>query len=129
VVIENVQKRAERGFTVIEVLVAMTVALFGLGATLGLHTSSSRATSYSRHASEAAIIGEAKLEQLIVTPSAALAAGNDRVDASGIAHPEGAFTRSWTVEPGPVTYLVTVVVAWSEDDGPHEISYHTRRTP
>jgi Tfp pilus assembly protein PilV len=123
------ERDGERGFTVVEVLVATAVAVFGLAGALGLHMASARATSYTRHASEAAIVGEAKLEQLIVAQGAALVDGNDRVDATGTARSDGLFTRSWTVTPGTSTTIVTLTVAWTEDDGGHQITYSTRRAP
>jgi prepilin-type N-terminal cleavage/methylation domain-containing protein len=119
--------RGEAGFTLIEVLVAVMLSLIGLAGVLGLQRASSRATGYSRHATEAAILGEDKLERLRTVPTADLAGGSEHVDAQGVAG-AGPYTRTWTVTwTGDIADL-SVVVSWFEGGTePHGITYRTRR--
>ena len=123
------ERHGERGLTIVEVLIAMAVSVFGLAAVLSLHLTGSRATQYSRHATEAAMLGEGKLEQLLVTPAASLADGSEQVDGRGRADASAPFARSWTVADSGTTLLLTVTIVWDEDDGEHRISYRTRRLP
>lgn len=119
---------AERGFTVMEVLVALTVLLVGVGGILTLQISGLRASGYSRHAAEAAVVGEDRVELLRLAPAAALASGSDVVNELGIADPEGRYTRTWTVAVNGKLATVEVVVSWlergSED---HQITLRTQR--
>ena len=120
--------RGEAGFTLIEVLVAVALSLIGLAGVLGLESASVRATAYSRHATEAAVLGEDKLEHLRTVPTAALAGGTEHVDASGAVGPTGAYTRSWDVAWTGDLALISVVVSWTErGTEPHGITYRTRR--
>ncbi len=66
------KKKSQAGFTMIEVLVALLVLLIGMSGLLAMHLSGLRATAYSRHASEASVLGEARLEELRIKPPAVL---------------------------------------------------------
>lgn len=120
-------RRGEAGFTLIEVLVAVMLSLIGLAGVLGLQRASTRATGYSRHATEAAILGEDKLERLRTIPTADLAGGSERLDAQGLVG-AGPYTRTWTVAWTADVADVAVVVSWFENGTePHGITYRTRR--
>lgn len=118
----------QRGFTVIEVLIALLVLLLGMAGILSLQLTSIEATGYSRHATEAAALGEARMEELRTSPIAGVASGADQVDARGVPDPQGVFTRTWQIQPGPNT-AVTVRVGWREQGGgdAHEIALRTVR--
>jgi type IV pilus assembly protein PilV len=123
--------RGERGFTVIEVLIALLVLLLGMAGILSLQLTSIEATGYSRHATEATVLGEARMEELRTSPIAAAASGTEQVDARGVPDPQGLFTRAWQIVPGPST-AVTVRVTWRERgsadaDDEHEIALRTVR--
>jgi type IV pilus assembly protein PilV len=120
--------RAERGFTIIEVLIALVVMMIGVAGVLAMHATSSRASSYTRHATEAAVLAEDKLEILRTVAIATLENGDEIVDATGNPDDEGLFARSWTVSwTGTVGELV-VTVAWNEGGTePHAITYRTLR--
>ena len=123
------QRHGQRGLTVVEVLIAMAVSVFGLAGVLSIHLTSSRTTQYSRHATEAAMLAEAKLEHLLTLPVAGLANGSEQVDSRGLGDASAPFARTWTVTNSGATLLLEVTVAWDEDDGDHRISYKTRRVP
>lgn len=108
--------RSERGFTVIEVMIALLVLLLGMAGILTLQLTSVEATSFSRHATEATVLAEDKMEELRTVPLSALVPGSDPepVDSRGFSGVSQAiYTRSWSVRPGPVTEIA-VTVAWME---------------
>lgn len=124
------QRKSEQGgFTMIEVLIALLVLLIGMAGILSLQLTSMQATSFSRHATEASILAEDKLEALRTEPMISLASGDDRVDARGVPDPSGNYERVWTVTPGTERTTVTVAVTWNEQGSdPYTIRMSTLRT-
>jgi prepilin-type N-terminal cleavage/methylation domain-containing protein len=122
---------SERGFTVIEVLIGLLVLLIGMAGVLTLQLTSAEATSFSRHATEASVLGEDKMEQLRTVPLPVLTDGTDQVDARGIIDDEnGLYTRAWTYDPA--SDLITVTVSWRErggtdDDNAYTVTLQTAR--
>lgn len=104
------------GFTIIEVLIALVVLLVGMAGILMLQLTSTEATSFSRHATEASVLAEDKMEVLRTSPVFQLADDGDRVDALGVPDPaEGFYTREWTIVPGDPT-TIEVRVVWKEKE-------------
>lgn len=123
-------RRGEEGFTVVEVMIAMLVLVIGLAGILSLQLTAIRATSFSRHATEASLLAEDKMEALRTVPAATLVAGTDTVNAGGMVDAEGLYTREWTITAGGATTAVTVAVTWSEQGSePYTITMSTLRTP
>lgn len=122
-------RTAQAGFTLIEILVAMSIAVIALAGMVGLMKTSGRSVSYSRHATEAAMIGEALMEQIALTPAANLtnSTTNDTVNVQGTA--AGIYARTWTIawDGANVTANVVVTISWYEEDGVHSLTYKTRR--
>lgn len=122
-------RRGERGFTVIEVLIALLVLLIGMAGILTLQLTAMQATSFSRHATEASILAEDKMEALRTSPINLLADDSDQVNAQGVPDEEGLYTRTWTVVPGTSTTTLTVSVSWDEQGGePYTITMSTLRS-
>lgn len=122
------------GFTIIEIMIALVVLLAGMAGILMLQLTSTEATSFSRHATEASVLAEDKMEFLRTSPVFQLADGNDRVDALGVRDDvAGFYTREWLIVPGaagePTT--ITVEVLWREKenlvDDPYSIVMRTQR--
>ena len=125
------ERTEERGFTLIEVLIALLVLMVGMAGILSLQLTSMKATSFSRHATEASSLAEDKVEDLRTVPlnSARFANGNDQVDSRGVADAAGLYTRTWTIAPGIETTIITVSVAWTErGNEPYTISMADMRT-
>jgi len=122
----------ERGFTLIELLIALTVLLIGVSGILSMHLTSMRATAYSRHATEATILSEDRMEELRTVPVATVVAGSEIVDAQGIADNTGMFTVSWDLVWDPLGSGVgvqTVTVSWLERGfEPHAVVMRTQRS-
>ena len=117
------------GFTVIEVLIALLVLLIGMAGMLSLQLTAMKATGFSRHATEATVLAEDRLEYLRTAPVGTLANGADQVNAMGNVDSTGLYTRTWTVVPGADTTSITVAVGWAEqgaDD--YTITMSTLRT-
>ena len=118
----------EGGFTVVEVLIALLVLLIGMAGILSMQLTSAEATSFSRHATEASVLGEDKMEVLRTAPAVLLVSANDKVDALGVPDVDGFFTRVWDIVPGTPT-SITVTVSWQEQGtDPYQIVLHTLRT-
>lgn len=107
-------KNAE-GFTMIEVLIAMSILAVGLLAVATMQVSAIKVNSIARSITDRATIAQDRLEQLIalgyVDSNLDLRdAGNPHVDNAA---PAG-FSITWTVADGPVagaTKLITVSVS------------------
>lgn len=123
--------RGQHGFTIVEVLIALVVLLIGMAGILMLQLTSSEASSFSRHATEASVLAEDKMEVLRTTPVFQLVDGDDRVDALGVPDPvDGFYARQWTVVPGDPT-TIRVEVQWREKadtaEPPYSIVMRTQR--
>ena len=125
------RRRGEQGFTVVEVLIALLVLLIGMAGMLSLQLTAMKATGFSRHATEASILAEDRMEYLRTAPIASLADSSDQVDARGVPDDTALYTRTWTITPGTDTTTITVSVSWLEQGGePYTITMSTlRRSP
>jgi prepilin-type N-terminal cleavage/methylation domain-containing protein len=113
----------ERGFSLIELMIALTVLLIGVSGILSMHLVSMRATAYSRHATEAAVLAEDKMEELRTIPADQIPTTltsypyPGTVDAQGNLGPNGLYTVEWIIVWDPAgTGIGTqrVTVRWAE---------------
>ena len=86
------------GFTLIEVMIALLLLLIGVAGVLSLQMVSVKATGFSRHATEATILAEDKMEELMTISPALLVNGTDIVDSDGVDSATCFYVRAWTVE-------------------------------
>jgi len=115
----------EKGFSLIEVLIAMvilSVALLGLA---GLMVTTTRNSSLGSHLTEAATFAQDRLEAMRVTPWLNVASGADTIQGStGIR-----YTRTWNVAtlanpsppPADLEKTVNITVTWNDGTN-HSIS-------
>lgn len=115
--VPNKSRRTQDGFTIIEVLIALTILLIGIAGLLSMQLSSMRATSFSRHATEASTLAEDKMEALRIIPTAALIGGTDTVDSRAVIDPNAMYTRTWTLGLVGTDTVLTVTVSWVERGG------------
>jgi prepilin-type N-terminal cleavage/methylation domain-containing protein len=113
-----------RGLTLIEVMIALlitTVALLGALATVGITV---RGANYSRTATEASVLAQSKLEQLVSLPVGtvvgALPPGSTETGIDVNGNTGGVFTRvvTWTASTDALRRQCQVEVDWTDTVNP-----------
>ena len=125
----RVRRRRNRrlGFTLIEILIALVITVLGLSAIAAMFVANAKGTQYARHATEASVLAEDQLEQMLNTPSALLVSGFDRVDEHGTVVASGGFSRVWTVSWDGDLARIGVTITWLEGDSDRELVIRTLR--
>jgi Tfp pilus assembly protein PilV len=113
----------------IEVMVAILLTAIAIIGILSLYMAQSRASSYSRHTSEASVLAEDGLEKLRLESAPAGSTLTD-VDEQGVS--PGIFTRVLTVSglvgSAPAAYYdLTSTVTWEEDGVTRTVTLNGRR--
>lgn len=105
-----------KGFTLMEILVALVILSVTLLALAGLMVRTTRNNSFGGHMTEAATFAQDKLEEFRAIGWVKIPPNTTGVDkptgASGIA-----YTRNWGVAPNPVNgdlREITVTVNWTD---------------
>ena len=118
-------RRAARGVTLIESIIALLVVGFGLATIAGFQLGLARNADVARQRSEATRLAEEKIEAWRAFERADSASGKLAYAdlAAGADNPTLAsntgYARSWTVTPGPgdLQRLVSVRVSWTDRAG------------
>jgi len=111
-----------KGFSMVEVLIALLILAISLLALAGLMMTTTRNSSFGGHMTEASTFAQDKLEQLRVSPWAGIVAGNDTaLGSTGIT-----YTRNWAVtQNGDGTQRwVSITITWTD---PTKNSNHSMR--
>lgn len=109
-------RRGSRGFTLLEVMIAMIILAIALLGLAGLQITSFRGNSLASQITEATTLAQDQLEQLIATPFANLTGGNSNVTGTtGVT-----YNVQWTITPDPIPPGVTsatvdVTVLWTQN--------------
>ena len=119
--------RRQRGFTLVELMVAMLVLLIGIAGIMMLVRNSTIAARYTRHVTEATFLSEDKMEALRTLPMLLVSDGKEQVDALGYANDNGLYTRSWTVGNAGETADIVVTVNWDEDGETKAVILRSKR--
>jgi prepilin-type N-terminal cleavage/methylation domain-containing protein len=120
----KVLKRS-KGFSLIEVIIALFILAISLLALAGLMVSTTRNNSWGGHLTEAATLAQDKLEQLRATPFGMIAL-NTTITDNPVGSTYVTYTRSWVAvpnitPPGNTLNVITITVSWT-DTMPHSIS-------
>ncbi|MBW1981383.1 MAG: prepilin-type N-terminal cleavage/methylation domain-containing protein [Deltaproteobacteria bacterium] len=114
---------AKSGFTLLEVLTAVSILAVGILAVASMQVSAIQENSFSNETTVCTYLAQAKLEELkSVADVADLTDGSESgLDATGAAG--GSFDRFWTVRPGPTasTRLLEVNVSWTAAGRTHSV--------
>lgn len=106
-----------KGFSLIEVLIALVILSISLLALAGLMTTTTKNNAFGGNLTEAATLAQDRLEELRVTGWDNIVNGNDTNPIRGLN-----YNRAWTVVLGPNSPLpphdnekrVTVTVNWND---------------
>jgi type IV pilus modification protein PilV len=112
--------RKSKGFSLIEVLIALVILSISLLALAGLMVHTTKSNSWGGHMTEATTFAQDTLEHLRVTPWANLVPGADVITgATGIN-----YNRAWNVATDADGNLRTITVNVTWNDGiSHSISF------
>lgn len=108
------ERRRDAGFTMIEVMVAILLTALTVIGVLGLFRIETRASSFSRRETEAAVLAQDKLEELRTFPAASTTGNDDPVNPFG----SNIFERTWTIAPNTSDasiFDITVTVTWDDN--------------
>lgn len=123
-------KRSE-GFTLLEVLVAVSIFAIGILAVASMQLTSIQGNAFGNEMTAATFLAQAQLERMkSVADVTTLATDGDPnpIDENENSPATGAlYNRSWTVAAGPSTgsRQVTVTVNWSAGLGNHNVTLRT----
>ncbi len=120
----------DRGFSLIELLIAMCVMALGMLAAASMQYSAVRNNTTGNTATQANMLAKATLEMLKSQSieSTTLAVGDyvdpSPVDADG--NPGGIYNRSWRIDPlGASTRRISVTVAWTRFGSTRQVTMRT----
>ncbi len=121
----------DRGFSLIELLIAMCVMALGMLAAASMQYSAVRNNTTGNTATQANMLAKATLEMLKSQSieSTTLAVGDyvdpSPVDADG--NPGGIYNRSWRIDPlGASTRRISVTVAWTRFGSTRQVTMRTK---
>ena len=119
-------RQPERGFTMIEVMIAMLLTAIAIIGILALFISQTKAGGFSRHATEATALCEDKLEQLRTQISGAGSGTDATIDPSGITT-SGLYKREWW--EGVTTSYADIIckISWNENGVSESTTLRGRR--
>ena len=116
----------KKGFTLLEVLIAICLLAIGMMALATLQSRGIRGNDLGNRTTQALALAQDKLEDLINDDAIgqAIAAGtNNNIDETGSG--TGIFSRSWAVlddTPAPNAQTIDVRVSWNDIVGQHSVT-------
>jgi type IV pilus assembly protein PilV len=118
--------REQKGFSLIELLIAMSIMALGMLAAASMQYSAVRNNTNGNVSTQAAMLAKAQLEMLKNQDidSAALAPGDygDPIPIDQNGNPGGIFNRSWRIDPlGTSARRIRVTVQWTKFGGPRSV--------
>ncbi|HEY1814283.1 MAG TPA: prepilin-type N-terminal cleavage/methylation domain-containing protein [Kofleriaceae bacterium] len=118
--------RPQGGFTLIEVMIAMTLTALAILGIIALYATETKASGVSRHSTEAAVLAEDKVEKIRTGPST-LGSGNEvNIGALG-SDTTGIYTLKYWQTPNAAYADIYVTVSWADDGQPHNVTVEARR--
>jgi type IV pilus assembly protein PilV len=110
--------RTEKGFSLIEVMIALVLFAIGLLAFAGLEIVAVRNATYAKDYGKANTYAQQKVEEMKGTDWASVATGSDTL--------EQRYTRAWTVTETGTVKTVAVTVTWVDpSNGTKQVNLQT----
>jgi prepilin-type N-terminal cleavage/methylation domain-containing protein len=124
--------KRQRGFTLVELLVALALSMVGLLGLLALQMLAIRSNATSRGYAEATALAQERVEVLQTTPYAALITVAEPPMGANPGSTQTLYTRTTTVTDNVINKTIRVQVTW--DDAytagkTHNVSLYLVRTP
>ena len=122
-------RRSDGGFTIVELLIALSLMFVSLLGMMSLQVIAQRAARQSRAMTEAVALAQDRLEMTRRLPVIGLTGSAEAaLDEKGQAIASGAYRRTMTVTPTPGGSLVRVDVSWTDFAGKaHAVTLRTIR--
>jgi Tfp pilus assembly protein PilV len=122
----------QAGFTIVEVMIALLLTAIAIMGIIGLYVTTTRASGFTRHTTEASVLAEDKVEKLrTLTPASSIPTPVTEagIDPEGKTGTGGIYTLTYTVTiPGGSTFAnVQVIVTWVDDAITHTVTVNSRR--
>lgn len=126
------RRRAQAGFTLIEVMIAVLLTAIATSGIIGLYTVETRASGVSRRYTEATVLGQDQLERLRTEAAPAVASlpvTGTETNLNALGTTPGPFSRNWTVSMPAhnLFYEISVTVSWTEDGVARNVTLRGRR--
>lgn len=119
----------DEGFTLIEIMISLTVLLIGIVGILALQVSITREGSFSRHTTEASVVGEQYMEILMVRPTSSYPASGasesntfSDVDSQGVEDNDGPFEVVSSIATEGTIATLSITVTWQEHGDDYSIA-------
>ncbi len=105
-------KRRSRGFTMIELLIALGLSMVGLLGLIALQMVAIKSNANSRNFAEATALAQEKIEMLQATTYASVAGSSETNLGANPGSTLTPYTRTTTVADNGTNKTITVVVSW-----------------
>jgi prepilin-type N-terminal cleavage/methylation domain-containing protein len=118
-----------KGFSLIEILIALVILSISLLALAGLMVTTTRNNSFGGHMTEAATFAQDKLESLRTSQWGNVVTGNDRWPEVQNRINGVEYTRNWNVipnaaAPNDTVKEITITISWN-DTNSHSVSFRS----
>ena len=121
--------REAKGFSLLEVLVALVFLGVGLLALAGLHVTSLRGNTFSQHLTRATLMAQDRLEFLKNLPLSSKQLVGGKHDDQQFTPPGSgmSFDRAYSVTEANSVKTIQYTVRWNDGRRDHSVSFTTRR--
>lgn len=110
-----------KGFSLLEILIALVILAIGILAVTGMQITSIRGTSFSNRLSQASVIAQEGLESLKGLPT-----NDPRLNTKDYNEPDvGIFQRSYRSDRNPEFVTLRYNVSWVEEGSTRSVSFST----
>ncbi len=120
-------KKNQNGFTLIEIMIAITVFAIGILAVAAMQISAIKGNSYASHLSEASTITQNQMERFVLCNYADLDDAavnlNDNGNSQGVTGVQ--YTTVCTIDddqPIPNTKTISISTTWTEKGAPKKVT-------